>query len=202
MGDAADGAVALDDPHDARLDEFRDLRGRESSSLMWAEGATVVERLLASPHRTRAVLLTPRAAERLAPLATASGAAVLVAERDVVHAALGFDLHRGAIAVADRPGPVELADALAASRTVVAAEGITDAVNLGAIARSARALGAGSLVLDPTCTDPWYRRTIRVSMGEILHLPVVRSRSWPGPLDDAVRAGYEVWALTPDPRCR
>ena len=53
-------------------------------------------------------------------------------------------------------------------------EGLNDAENLGAIARASRALGIDALVIDPTCTDPYSRRSIRVSMGEILMLPVVR----------------------------
>jgi tRNA G18 (ribose-2'-O)-methylase SpoU len=77
-------------------------------------------------------------------------------------------------------------------------EGLNDHVNLGAIARSARALGADALVLDPTCTDPWYRRSVRVSMGELLRLPVVRSTDWQTTLDDIAAAGITVWALTPD----
>ena len=54
-------------------------------------------------------------------------------------------------------------------------EGLNDPENLGAVARSARAFGIGGLVLDPTCIDPYYRRTIRVSMGEVLFLPVARA---------------------------
>ena len=78
-------------------------------------------------------------------------------------------------------------------------EGLNDPENLGAIARSARALGVDALVLDPTCIDPYYRRTVRVSMGEVLHLPVARVTEWPGELEVVRGAGFELWALTPDP---
>ena len=75
-------------------------------------------------------------------------------------------------------------------------EGINDAENLGAIARSARALGADALLLDPTCADPYYRRSVRVSMGEMLHLPIARAR-----VDELFAAldarGFHTWALTP-----
>ena len=57
-------------------------------------------------------------------------------------------------------------------------EGINDHENLGAIARTARGLGADALLLDPTCADPFYRRSVRVSMGELLHLPIVRCDPW------------------------
>ena len=78
-------------------------------------------------------------------------------------------------------------------------EGINDHENLGAIARTAGGLGADALVLDPTSADPFYRRSVRVSMGEVLHLPVVRSTDWPATLDEIQAAGFVVWSLTPAP---
>jgi tRNA G18 (ribose-2'-O)-methylase SpoU len=81
----------------------------------------------------------------------------------------------------------------------VVLEGSNDHENIGVVARSARALGMDGLVLDPRCADPYYRRAVRVSMGEILHLPIVRCDSWPEPLDAIAAAGFRIWALTPDP---
>ena len=78
-------------------------------------------------------------------------------------------------------------------------EGINDHENLGAIARTARGLGADALLLDPTCADPFYRRSVRVSMGELLHLPIVRCAEWTGTFDEVAEAGFEIWALTPSP---
>jgi tRNA G18 (ribose-2'-O)-methylase SpoU len=80
---------------------------------------------------------------------------------------------------------------------LVLLESINDHENLGAIARTACALGADALVLDPTCADPFYRRSVRVSMGALLHIPVVRSDNWPASLDAIEAAGFTVWALTP-----
>jgi tRNA G18 (ribose-2'-O)-methylase SpoU len=104
-------------------------------------------------------------------------------------------LHRGAIAVADRPRLTPVADLTKMHRLVVL-EGLNDPENLGAIARSTRALGADALLLDPTCADPWYRRSVRVSMGELLVLPVARA-PLPDALDTLVAAGFTIWALTP-----
>ena len=78
-------------------------------------------------------------------------------------------------------------------------EGLNDPENLGAIARSARAFGIDALVLDPTCIDPYYRRTVRVSMGEILFLPVARATNWQAALETIRDAGFDMWALTPRP---
>ena len=77
------------------------------------------------------------------------------------------------------------------------AEGLTDPENLGAIARSAQAFGADALLLDPTCADPFARRTVRVSMGELIGLAAVRLREWPNELGDIAAAGFTVVALTP-----
>lgn len=189
----------IDDPDDARVDGFRALRARESTEVLWAEGPTVVERLLRSTVRTRAVLVTPAAWRRLLDRVSPGdleGVDVLLAEQQVVNTIVGFDLHRGMIAIAERPPLASLQEVIGGARRLVVLEGLNDPENLGAIARSARALGADGLVLDPTCADPYYRRSVRVSMGEILHLPVARA-SMATTLADLDAAGFDVWALTP-----
>jgi tRNA G18 (ribose-2'-O)-methylase SpoU len=76
-------------------------------------------------------------------------------------------------------------------------EDCNDHENMGAIARSAWALGAGALVLSPRCADPLYRRCVRVSMGQVLHLDLVRVRSWPGAIAALGLLGFTTLALTP-----
>ena len=193
-------AAVIADPTDPRVDAYRTMRARESTEVMWAEGPTVVERLLATPLAVRSLLLTPAAHARLldrcGPLLAAKGADIWVAEQSVVNAIVGFDLHRGALAVAERPTFGTLDTVIAGARRLMVLEGVNDHENIGAIARSARALGADGMLLDPTCTDPFYRRSVRVSMGEVLHLPIARA-----PLDDIATAldaaDVAVWALTP-----
>ncbi|MEP6296831.1 MAG: RNA methyltransferase, partial [Ilumatobacter sp.] len=82
---------------------------------------------------------------------------------------------------------------------LVVLEALNDDQNVGAIARAARAFGIDAMVISPTCNDPYQRRTVRVSMGEILHVPVARASrdDWPGALDTLARAGFETWAMTP-----
>jgi tRNA G18 (ribose-2'-O)-methylase SpoU len=120
-----------------------------------------------------------------------------VASKAVLAATVGFELHRGAVAAADRRPLPSLAEVAADARLLGVLEGLNDPENLGAVARSARAFGVDGLVLDPRCIDPYYRRTVRVSMGEVLHLPVARAVDWPGDLDVLQAAGFETWALTP-----
>jgi tRNA G18 (ribose-2'-O)-methylase SpoU len=100
------------------------------------------------------------------------------------------------VAAADRP-PAATLGALAAMRTMAVLEGVNDHENIGAIARSARALGVRGLLLDPTTADPYYRRSVRVSMGEVLHLAIARAAAWPATIEHLRDARVTVVALTP-----
>jgi tRNA(Leu) C34 or U34 (ribose-2'-O)-methylase TrmL len=191
--------IQIDSIDDERVADYAGLRGKESSEFLIAESAAVVERLVASRLRTRSFLLTPKAFERLAEVVARTTAPVYLAEPDVMAGIAGYDVHRGILASARRPEPAMLDQVLASARRLVVLEGSNDHENIGVVARSARALGIDALVLDPSCADPYYRRAVRVSMGEILHLPVVRCTTWPEPLDAIAAAGFGTWALTPDP---
>ncbi len=205
--------IVVDDPDDPRLADYlalSDVALREATEerdgVFIAEGITVLHRLLASPYRIRSLVLIPQKYERLqGELADRwpPNTPVYIASRGVLAGVAGFDIHRGVIAAADRGPAQSVADiAAAGSRLLVALEGLNDTENLGAIARTARAFGAGGLILDPGCADPLYRRSVRVSMGEILHLPIARARAveWPAATFDGLRdAGYTIAALTPAP---
>lgn len=193
----------VDDPTDPRLADYVTLtdaaarRRRERDELFLVEGVTAIERLLTSGHRVRSVLVSPQALARFAGALDDVAAPVYLATRDVLAATVGFNLHRGAVATADRRPLPTIDEVLRDARRIVVLEGLNDPENLGAIARSARALGIDGAVLDPTCIDPYYRRTVRVSMGEILFLPTARAPSWPDDLERVGDAGFELWALTP-----
>jgi tRNA G18 (ribose-2'-O)-methylase SpoU len=200
-------AERIDHADDSRLADYRELpdvsarRRIEGDELFIAEGPVAIARLVASGHRVRSVVVSERKYERLRDLLDPLDAPTYVVDRDVLREIVGFDLHRGAIAAADRRAHPTLADLTAASTRLAVLEGLNDPENLGAIARSARAFGIDGLVLDSTCIDPYTRRTVRVSMGEILFLPSCRidASAWsatPAALHDA---GFETWALTPDP---
>jgi tRNA G18 (ribose-2'-O)-methylase SpoU len=200
------GWTEISDPDDPRLDPYRDLRDAAARrqlegdhGLFVAEGVTVIARLLQSPYPVRSALLLPARAAALSAALTASGADVFVAERDVLAEVAGFDVHRGALAIAARLPPSALRDVVDGARTVAVLEGLTDHENLGALVRSASALGVDALVLDATCADPLYRRCVRVSMGEILFMPWTRATDWPAALVTLRAAGLELVALTPSP---
>jgi tRNA G18 (ribose-2'-O)-methylase SpoU len=189
---------------DERLADFVDLadpaarRQRERDEIFVAEGLIAVQRLIESPHQIRTILVTPKHQRRVEALPGVANTVIVVADEDVVAATVGFDFHRGVVASAQRLPLPSVAAVLAGARRIAVLEGLNDPENLGLIARSARALGFDALLLDPTCIDPYYRRTVRVSMGEVLLLDVARFDEWPAGMDLVHAAGFESWALTPD----
>lgn len=197
--------IFITDPDDLRLADYVNLRdpdfrtGLEGDQFFITEGATAIGRLVTSRFAIRSILLIPRQYERLKAILGAVSCPVYVAERPVMFKVAGFNIHRGAVAAANRGAPLVLDAVLSASRTIAILEGLNDHENLGAIARSARALGVDALLLDPQCADPFYRRCVRVSMGEILHLPTVRLNRWPDDLATVEAAGFSLVALTPNP---
>ncbi|HEX2699059.1 MAG TPA: RNA methyltransferase [Acidimicrobiales bacterium] len=198
--DAADERVSdyvgLTDPDLRRRREQAD--GGDGAFFI-AEGAGVIRQLVRSTYRIRSLFLTPQRLAVLEPDLADVDAPVFVAPQEVVNAVSGFPLHRGAIASAHRdPLPEALAVAEDADLVVVT-EGLNDHENLGALFRNAAAFGAGAVLLDPTSADPLYRRSVRVSMGQVLHVPFARAAPWPGVVGDLRARGFEVLALTPGP---
>jgi tRNA G18 (ribose-2'-O)-methylase SpoU len=196
--------VTTPGPDDDRLADFLDLadpaarRRRERDELFIVEGLVAVQRLIESPHRIRKILVTPKHRRRVEELVGVADTDIVVADEDVVAATVGFHFHRGVVASAQRLALPSVAEVLAGARRVAVLEGLNDPENLGLIARSARALRVDALLLDPTCIDPYYRRTVRVSMGQVLLLDVARFDDWPAGMDIVHGAGFESWALTPD----
>jgi tRNA G18 (ribose-2'-O)-methylase SpoU len=87
----------------------------------------------------------------------------------------------------------------ATTKRLIVLEALNDDENVGAIARAARAFDLDGILLSPTCTDPYHRRTVRVSMGEILHMRVARAApdEWPRAIGVLHARGFESWAMTP-----
>lgn len=199
--------IAIDNAHDPRLDDYALLkdqsarREREGDEYFIAEGYVSIDRVIDSGHRLRSVVVTPSRVERLLagrPEITERDIPVYVLDRAMLADTVGFDLHRGVVASADRRPALSVGDIAASdARRVAVLVGLNDAENVGVISRAARALRIDALLLDPTCTDSYSRRTVRVSMGEILHLPVGRATDWPNDLDELHAAGFESWAMTP-----
>jgi tRNA G18 (ribose-2'-O)-methylase SpoU len=198
---------AIDDP---RLDGYRHLtdgalrRAYESEhGLFVLEGARVVRRGVEAGWSVRSLLLVPAGLSALADVARqveARGGDVFVADRAVLGAIAGFAVHRGVLALAERPAERSAPALIGASRLVVVVEGVNDHENLGSIFRNSAAFGAGAVLLDPRTCDPLYRRSVRVSMGHVLTLPFARLTPWPDSLSCLRDAGFAVVALDPASR--
>jgi tRNA G18 (ribose-2'-O)-methylase SpoU len=166
---------------DPRLDDYRNLKEhtlKAESGRFIAESEPVVRKLLASPLPVHSLLLTEPHWERLAPHVR-SDVPVFLADQSVLDEIAGFHVHRGCLAVGGRPTTARIPSQ---ARTVVVLEDLVDVDNVGAMVRNAAAFDADALVLSPRCADPFYRKAIRVSMGTVFGLPIVRLARWPDDL--------------------
>ncbi|HZQ56701.1 MAG TPA: RNA methyltransferase [Acidimicrobiales bacterium] len=198
--------IAVDDPRDARLADYVGLtdaalrrRVEHGRGLFIAEGELVIRQLLVSPYPVRSVLVAPTRYAHLRDVLDGLDAPVYVAPKEVLEAVAGFDIHRGAVASAGRLPYPEPSALLRGARTVAVLEALNDHENIGALFRNAAALGVDAVFLSPTCADPLYRRSVRVSMGCVLRLPFTTLSPWPDALAGLAAAGFELVALTPAP---
>lgn len=161
-----------------------------------AEGPKVLRRAIDAGHAPRSFLLTPAWLPGLGDvLARFPGIPAFIASEATLQAITGFHLHRGALAALHRPEPLDLPDVLASARRIAVIEDMIDHTNLGAVFRSAAALGIDAVLLSPRSADPLYRRAVRVSMGSVLQVPWLRMGTWPEDLGRLSAAGFTVAAL-------
>jgi tRNA G18 (ribose-2'-O)-methylase SpoU len=191
----------IDGPNDARVAAFRELPDPERlrvQGLFVAEGRLIVRRVVEDPrYRVRAVLVNEASRRELAPVfERAADVAVYVGAREAFLGLTGHDLHRGCLALVERPRALTPLEVMAGG-TVVILEGVANADNVGGVFRNAGAFGAGGVLLSPACCDPLYRKAIRTSMGAALRVPFARLDDWPGALTLVRRAGFTIAALTP-----
>ena len=189
----------IDDPADPRIVDYVRLRDASArrDGVFIAESAPVIRQALASGYRVRSLLVTPH---RYAELGDPDGVdRVFVADPPIVRAIAGFDVHRGALAAVERPALPPLAELLAGARRLAIVEGVSDHENMGSLFRNAAAFGIDAVLLCPRCSDPLYRRSVRVSMGNVLHVPFSRIDPWPESLALLAASGFTTVALTPDP---
>lgn len=124
---------------------------------------------------------------------------VYTAERDVLKELTGFELTRGALCAMRRKPLPAVEEICGTARKIAVLEGICDATNVGAIFRSAAALGADAVLLTPTCCDPLCRRSLRVSMGTALQVAWTRigelTSDWPRDIERLQRLGFKTAAM-------
>jgi tRNA G18 (ribose-2'-O)-methylase SpoU len=194
-------AIVIDHADDPRLSEYVGLtdpqlrqRVEAERNFFIAESPLVVERLVRSGRRVRSVLVTPGQHDTLAFL-DGVDAPVYIARPEILRAVVGFDLHRGAVASADRWPLPEVAPLLGSARRVAVLQKLGDHENLGGVFRNAAAFGMDAVLLDRECADPLYRRCVRVSIGHVLSVPWTRLQS----VEELRGLGFALLALTPGP---
>ena len=199
--------VLLDDLDDPRLADYQHLRApstrqrlEQQRGIFTVEGWLSLEALLASPFAVRSVLVAHEHRARADALLPDHVAAFSIPSA-AVEQVTGVDFHRGVLAVAERPAPRPVAEVVAGARRLLVVEGVSDHENLGALFRNAAAFGVDAVVLDPTSSDPLYRRATRVSLGHVLRVPFARAErsGWPACLGELRAEGVRVLALTPAP---
>ena len=188
---------------DPRLAPFRGVRDPElvrARRQFIAEGRLVVQRAIEHERvRVRTVLVNEAAFVQLEPvLATVSpDTAVFVCAPTVFAELTGHDIHRGCLALVDRPSELTLDDAIRTANTIVVLEQVANADNVGAVFRHAAAFGCDAVVLSSGCCDPFYRKAIRTSMGAVLRVPCATASPWPAALARIRQAGFAIAVLTP-----
>lgn len=170
----------------ARLTEAQ-LRNRlePEKGIFIAESPKVIRRALDAGYEPVSMLMEPRHIEGQAKdlIERCGEIPVYTGERSVLESLTGFALTRGVLCAMRRPKLPDVREVCAGAKRVAVLEGIVDTTNMGAIFRSAAALGMDAVLLDPTCCDPLCRRAARVSMGTVFQVPwarlVEKKEDWP-----------------------
>jgi tRNA G18 (ribose-2'-O)-methylase SpoU len=196
---------SADDPRVADYTQLTDVHLRKlrepAEGMYIAESSRVLRRALAAGHRPRSFFLAEKWLQDLADVFEAyPDVPAYIGSAALLEEITGFHLHRGAMAAMHRPAPVPLPELLAGARRIAVLEDIVDHTNVGAIFRSAAALGLDAVLVSPRGGDPLYRRSVRVSMGTVFQVPWARLADWPGELAVLKEHGFLVAAmeLTPD----
>jgi len=196
----------ITDPADERIADYRALtdvalrtRWEPPHGLFIAEGELVLRRALRAGYRPRSFLLDVKRVDQILADLDPAGAPVYAADQSVLERITGFHVHRGVLASFHRRALPTAAQVLAAARRVAILEDVNNHTNLGAIFRGAAGLGVDGVLLSPSCADPLYRRSVRVSMGEVFAVPYARLEPWPDGLREVRALGFTLLALTPAP---
>ncbi|HTF09691.1 MAG TPA: RNA methyltransferase [Asanoa sp.] len=196
----------ITEPEDERLADYRALtdvelrtRWEPPHGLFIAEGELVLRRALRAGYRPRSFLVDEKRIDQFADLTEAGTAPVYAAGQSVLEQVTGFHVHRGVLASFHRRPLPELGTLLADARRLAILEDVNNHTNIGAVFRGAAALGVDAVLLSPSCADPLYRRSVRVSMGEVFAVPYATLAPWPTALAQVREAGFTVIAMTPAP---
>ena len=172
--------INLNDFNDPRLDVYARLseaqllnREHPEEGIFIAESPKVIHRALDAGCVPLSVLVEDKHVDGEAKdvLARCGDVPVFAAPFDLLTQLTGFKLTRGLLCAMRRPTPLSAPEACRNARRVAVLENVMNPTNIGAIFRSAAALNMDAVLLTPGCSDPLYRRSIRVSMGTVFQVP-------------------------------
>jgi len=194
----------LDDPRISIYRNVKDSKLRDARGLFVVESRLCVRRLvLASRFSVCSVLVTQTALEALGGALSKLGedTPVYVASATLLEKLVGYNLHRGCIALARRGTERSLDEILdSRPRLLVGLEQVANPENVGNIFRNAMAFGADAVLLSRGCADPLYRKAVRVSMGGTLLTPFAYLSGWPEAIERLRAAGFATLALSTEAR--
>jgi tRNA G18 (ribose-2'-O)-methylase SpoU len=195
--------VNISDTSDSRVEEYRAVSDPALASahgLFVAEGRHVVQRLIEDGRfPVRSVLLNEASFDALTTVLDRLPRHTPIYVTDTRHfqAIAGFNMHRGCLALAERPAALPVADVIRDARTIVVLEECGNTDNMGGVFRNAAAFGVDAVLVSPGSCDPFYRKAIRTSMAAVLRVPFARIAPWPEALATLRSEGFLIVALTP-----
>lgn len=188
--------TSLADPRLADYSHQTDVALRKTAGGLYiAESLLVLRRAIAAGHVPRSVLALGPSVEDAVAATAGFDIPIFSGPGDLLEELTGYLLHRGLIAAMHRPALPPVEDLLRDARRVVVLENVADPTNVGAIFRSVAAIGADAVLVTPRCSDPYYRRAIRVSMGTVLQVPWTRVGGWESTRGILSAAGFHIAAL-------
>ncbi|POO54953.1 TrmH family RNA methyltransferase [Agrobacterium rosae] len=202
--------TSITEADDPRIAAFRDIRERDLTGRKGrfiVEG-TVVLRMLAAAHKAggdfeaESILILENRLAGVADILSEfpSDVPIYVATASVLDAIVGFNLHRGILALGKRKSDKDIAatiQQLPQSSLVLVGCGISNHDNLGSMFRNAAAFYADAVFMDATCCDPLYRKSLRVSVGSVLSVPYHRGGGAVQMLETLAAEGFDIWSLSP-----
>jgi len=196
----------LDDPRISIYRNVKDATLRDARGLFVVESRLCVRRLVSASRFSVCsvlVLVTETALEALGDTLSQLGedTPVYVASSSLLEKLVGYNLHRGCIALARR-GPERSLDEILdpPPRLLVGLERVANPENVGNVFRNAVAFGVDAVLLSRDCADPLYRKAVRVSMGGALLTPFAYVAGWPAAIERLRAAGFVTAALSTEAR--
>jgi len=193
---------------------LRHQAGLDPGGSFMVEGRGLIPHLLAGRYRPRSLLIAPALHDAMTRAGELdnwpASAPIYLAEKPVLDAITGMELHRGILALAARGAEPKAADVLARAQVAVVLEDLANHDNVGGIFRSVAALAGvpdpdadgpsgGAVVMNARTCDPLYRKAVRVSMGAAMRVPWARLEPWQEGLNNLAARGFHTIALTPAP---